>query len=46
MLKALVPITQVHGHNYKSFVFFSTNGVSTKLKKAEVNLIKFYRKDN
>ena len=46
MHKALVPITQVQGHNYKSYVFSPTNVVFTKLRKAEVNLIKFHRKDN
>ena len=44
--KALVPITQVQGHNCKSYVFYPTNGVFTKLRKAEVNLIIFHRKDN
>ena len=44
--KAFVPITQVQGHNYKSYVFFPTDGVFTKLRKAEVNLMKYHRKDN
>ena len=46
MHKTLIPITQVQGHNYKSFVFSPTNGVFTKLRKAEVKLIIFHRKDN
>ena len=46
MHKALVPITQVQDHNYKLYVFSPTNGVFTKLRKAEVNLLKFHRKYN
>ena len=46
MHKALDPITQVQDHNYKSYVFTPTNNVFKKLRKAEVNLIKFHRKDN
>ena len=46
MHKALGPITQVQGYNYKSYVISPTNGVFTKLRKTEVNLIKFHRKDN
>ena len=46
MHKALVLKSQVEGHNYKSYVFYPTSGVFIKLRKAEVNLIKFHRKDN
>ena len=46
MLETLIPIMQIQGHNYKSYVFSPTNGVFTKLRQAEVNLIKFHRKDN
>ena len=31
--KALVPITQVEGHNNKSYVFSPTNGVFTRTTK-------------